>query len=251
MARPPSLTVLCQAMPCSCNCHRTSVQLSPSTATGLVLAQTAPLWTSTSALVGFAVCAAIQFIQRQRSQRVRGIMTKPVLGQLACALDHRCNLAQADVLSKPRPQTLLHASITRVALYQQRQDRSLQGASRRCSLGRGGKSGFQGRQPLGFPSVEGLASNADLLTQSTDDSIAATVGQQHADPLCVVVGCARMCLDHWFLPGGEGDEFYQPYLPGSFLQTRPFHMSKSFSLFLNLPLKKPMSTYVGEKQPQY
>src|SRR5258708_14622440 len=185
MARPPSLTVLCQAMPCSCNCHRTSVQLSPSTATGLVVAQTAPLWTSTSALVGFAVCAAIQFIQRQCPQRVRGVLTKPVLGQLACALDHRCNLAQADVLSKPCPQTLLNASITRVALYQQRQDRSLQGASRRCSLGRGGKSGFQGRQPLGFPSVEGLARNACLLAHYTNHSIAAIMRHQHTDPFSV------------------------------------------------------------------
>jgi len=175
------------------------------------------------------------------------MLPKPVPGQLACALDYRCNLAQADVLSKPRPQTSLDAPIARVALYQQGQDRALHRASRSCSLGRGGKSGFQGRQPLGFPAVQGLARNADLLTQSTDGPIAATVGHQRADPLCVVVGCARMCLDHWFLPGGDGDVLYQPYLPGSFLATAASHTVTSFSLFLNLALTTPIATDDGEK----
>src|SRR5947209_12534870 len=111
MARPPSLTVVRQRMPCSCICHTSLVQLSPSTPIGLVLAQTAPLWTSTSALVGLAVLAAIQFIQRQVPPPLGGMTTHPVLRALACLLDDGGNLAHTDPHSKPHPQTALDAAI--------------------------------------------------------------------------------------------------------------------------------------------
>ncbi len=169
----------------------------------------------------------------------------PVLGQLACALDHPSDLAQADMLPKPGPQRLLDAPIAGVPLHQQSQDRPLQRASSRDFLDPGGKGSFQSRQPLGFPSVERLASNTDLLTQHTDDSIAVPMGQERADPLCIVVGCERMSLDHWFLPGGVGDLLYQPYLPGNFLATFASHtvtpVSRSFEPCLILKIEDLVS----------
>jgi len=151
--------------------------------------------------VGLAVVAAIQFIQCQRAPRLRGMTTTPVLSQFACALDSCRNLAQADVLTQQGPQTSLDAPRACVARDQQGQDRSLHGASWRGFLGGGRKRGFQCRQPLGFPAGAGLASTADLLTQATDESRGAIVGEQRADPLCIVLDCARMSLDQWFLLG--------------------------------------------------
>src|SRR5947209_1558210 len=186
--------------------------------------------------VGFPTLAAIQFIQRQRPLRLRRMASDPVLGRLACALNHGRNLAQAHALAQQSPQALLDASIAGMTFEQQGQNRALQRTWSGCSLGWRSKSRFQARQPFGFPTVEGLASDPELLTQSTDESIAPTVGHQRADPLCVVMCCARMYLDHGFLLGGNGDVLYQPYLPGSFLATAASHTVTSFSLVLNLAL---------------
>ncbi len=186
---------------------------------------------------GVTMLGSGKFIQGQGPHAGRRMRAHPLLGKLSRCLHHAGNRAQADLLTQQGPQALLEAPIAGVALHQQRQDRPLQWVLAVGTLGSRGKRCFQGCLSLGFPSLERLASDTHLLAQPTDDSIAACVGQQPADPLCVVLGGARMCLDHWFLPGG-GDVFYQPSLPGSFLARATSHTVTSFSRSFEPCLRK-------------
>ena len=106
-----------------------------------------------------------------------------------------------------------------MTLQKPRQDRPLQRTRTVCSSQAGRKGRLQRGLSFRLPAVERLARDAQFLADSRDHSIAATVGQQCAYPLCLLTGCARMCLVHWFLPGDDGNLFDPPYLPGSPLAT--------------------------------
>ncbi len=182
--------------------------------------------------IGLSTLAAIQFVQSQCPQGRRGMPTHPLLRSLPCHLDDAGNLAPTSMQPQQALQTALDAAIAGVSFQKPRQDRSLQLVRTvGCAWGNGAKRCLQSRLPLRFPPVERLACDAKLLTQPTDGPIGATVPQQPTDPLCVLVGCARMSLDHWFLPGGDGNDnvLYPPYLPGTFLATAASHTVTSLS----------------------
>src|SRR5947209_8845253 len=107
IARPPSLTVPVQAIPCSCRYHKASVQLSPSTATAGSVAHTCELWTSTSTLIGFPSLAAVLFIQGQHPPLLRHLLLQPLLRTLSGLLHDGRDGSQAHLLTQQHRQAYL------------------------------------------------------------------------------------------------------------------------------------------------
>src|SRR5438477_6696182 len=82
---------------------------------------------------------------------------------------------------------------------------------RRC------KGPFQSLASPLLPGMQGLARDLHAATQRGDDPILSLVGQQVAGAGGPLGRCARMCMNHWFLPGGAVVVTHPPYHQGCFL----------------------------------
>ena len=155
--------------------------------------------------------SAVQLVQRQSSCRRRHLATHPLLRSLSCALDHRRYLAHTDVASQQHPQASLDAAIAGVPFHQQGQARSCELLVRLRWFLLGGQGAFQCGLPFPFPGVERLTRDLMAPTHLTHDSVSSLLGQQFAHPLDSLARCARMGMNHWFLPDGGTVRFSLPY----------------------------------------